>query len=412
MAGRTALWHPSFPHIGLAESELGGPSASDDLAELFAYIEQGDTAVEAHNAFFERGIWANISVPRHGWPAIRSEQWRCSAAKAAALALPRSLEDAGHALNLPVRKGDDSAMKKMAKPRKAVKAEWDAWGREHAPCVLCAATGKVDGINPETGRKKKQPCGRCSGRGWMGQREDLPPMPTLWHETRELFEELFAYCRQDVLAEECLSEAIPDLPPSEQEMYQLDQEINEHGFALDVAAIDLALELVEGENAGLNAELTALSGGRVTRATQRAKLKAWLADEGLELEDTRADTIDAMLERPNLPGVSRRALEILQSLAKSSTAKYETMRDWVCPDGRVRGGLLYHGASTGRWTGKGVQPHNFPRGDYDAARKYQKDPEFIWACLESRDPEFICYEYGSVMNALSNGLRGVIIAGE
>ena len=33
---------------------------------------------------------------------------------------------------------------------------------------------------------------------------------------------------------------------------------------------------------------------------------------------------------------------------------YESMRNWASQDGRVRGGLLYHGASTGRWSGAGA----------------------------------------------------------
>lgn len=32
------------------------------------------------------------------------------------------------------------------------------------------------------------------------------------------------------------------------------------------------------------------------------------------------------------------------------------------PDDRVRHTLQYAGAHTGRWTGSGVQPHNFPHG--------------------------------------------------
>jgi len=33
----------------------------------------------------------------------------------------------------------------------------------------------------------------------------------------------------------------------------------------------------------------------------------------------------------------------------------------VNEDGRMRGLLMYHGAATGRWSGRLVQPQNFPR---------------------------------------------------
>jgi len=58
----------------------------------------------------------------------------------------------------------------------------------------------------------------------------------------------------------------------------------------------------------------------------------------------------------------RRVLEILREAGLASTAKYEAMRWWRAADGRAHGGLLYHGASTGRWSGQGVQPQNFPKG--------------------------------------------------
>ena len=47
-AGRTGLWHPAMPHLGLAEAELGGPTAFDDLFDLFAWMADGGL-LEAHN---------------------------------------------------------------------------------------------------------------------------------------------------------------------------------------------------------------------------------------------------------------------------------------------------------------------------------------------------------------------------
>src|SRR5688572_7266602 len=49
--GVTALWSPEFPSIGLEANQ-----DADTLFELFDWIEGGGL-IEAHNAFFERGIW-------------------------------------------------------------------------------------------------------------------------------------------------------------------------------------------------------------------------------------------------------------------------------------------------------------------------------------------------------------------
>lgn len=331
--GRTALWHPTLLNGELKETGI------DDLVELFGWILSGEL-VEAHNSWFERGIWKNIAVPQLGWPAMAPEQWRCSAAKAAAHALPRHLGDLTAALGLTIRKdaAGSKTMMKMNKPRKPRKAEVAAWQAAH---------GKA-------------------------------PMPLLYHESVELFETLFAYCRQDVLAEEAASDVVPDLSEAETRMYLLDQTINERGFLLDGEAVSTALELIDTETTRLNDELCELTGGSPDKATKRKKMHDWFLNQWFILEDTKGATVDAALKESGHPPGVRRGLELLQSLSRSSTAKYEAMRYHACHDGRVRGGLLYHGASTGRWSGAGVQPHNFPRGSV-------KDIAGAWRVLKTRD---------------------------
>ena len=346
--GRVELWHPAFPHLGIPESD-----DSEALYELLEWISEGGL-VEAHNCFFERALWRNILTPRYGWPGISDIQWRDSAAKAAAHALPRSLEDAVEALGLDEHKDavGHKLMLKLSKPRKPRKKEREAG---------------VTGL--------------------------------LWWESEELFEQLWKYCIQDVLAEASLSAALPDLNAQESALYVLDQQINERGFQLDQEAVTTALTLIAQETTKLNTELKTLTKGKVHKATQRAQMLRWFEGEGLDLENTQAATIDATLSLGHdaLEPMARRGLEILRTLGKSSTAKYEKMQDWMAPDGRVRGGLIYHGATTGRWSGAGVQPHNMPRGTI-------KDQDTHWLKLKKGIVD-------DVMPALSEGLRGAIIAG-
>ncbi len=363
-AGKTGLWTPGFRQFEIPE----GPYDAD-CVEFFQWIVAG-RPVEAHSAFFERCIWRNILVPRHGWPALDGTQLSCSAAKAAAMALPRALEDAGAALGLRELKDEagSKVMKKMAKPRKPRKKERELWAFRF-------------GKNA--------------------------PHKLLWWESADMFAQLFAYCRQDVLAEAALSEAIPDLNYEETVLYQIDQTVNERGFQVDMDAVDTALSLVQREVFELNNELSALTNGAVERATMRARLLKWLAsDADLVLFDTQKETIDDTLKTQELTPLARRTLEILRTLGRSSTAKYEAMFDWASPaDERVRGGLLFHGATTGRWSGSGVQPHNFPKGTLK-----EKDMGRLWSVLKTRDRAKITEAYGSVMEALSHGLRGAIVA--
>jgi DNA polymerase len=406
--GVTGLWHPAFPHLGIEEGEDW-----EMMYELLEWIADGGL-VEAHSAWFERSIWANVLVPRHLFIPVSHRQWRCSAAKAATHALPRGLEDAVAALNLQIEKDMVGAelMKKLAKPRKPNKTDWRDWARLHAPCSACKAVGKVPGFKKDgSPTKKPKTCPRCKGKGHV--EGDLPPMPVLWHESKEQFERLWDYCRVDVLAEEGLSDAIPDLNDSETEMYLMDQAVNERGFLLDVDAVQTALDLIAKEQVQLNAELRELTGNLVERATQRDRMLAWLAANGLVLDNTQAATIDSELQREHAPHVQR-ALELMRALGRSSTAKYEAMRNWMCPDGRVRGGLLYHGANTGRWSGAGVQPHNFPKGHIQEDTAGNKwDMETAWDVIkagsETSDDIEDVYGDGTTLEVLSQALRGAIV---
>ena len=407
--GRTGLYHPAFPHLGIEEGE-----GWDDLTELFEWLDAGEL-IEAHNSWFERGIWTNIMVPRYGWRQLDQRQWRCSAAKAAAHALPRKLEDAGEALefedeDLKDTDAGTTIMRKTMAPRKPLKADWDAWKQKHAPCLACGSTGRIPSFKKDGSLTVKgEKCPVCEGKGFdIGV--EVPEMPVLWHESRELFEGLWDYCRQDVLAEEALSDRLVDLSPEETQMFLMDAAVNERGFQLDVPGVEAALDVVEAECADLTKELVVITGGQVERATQRDRMKAWFESQGLHLENTQKDTIDALLQAPGdmAPHVIR-GLELVKTLGRSSTSKYVKMRDWVCPDGRVRGGLLYHGASTGRWSGQGVQPHNFIKGSIS-------DMAGAWEAISSRDRSRIAAltnedgePYADVMEVLSYALRGAII---
>ncbi len=91
-------------------------------ADIRALVEAGGT-VSAHNNAFERLLWQHVLTPRYGWPPVDIEQFRCTAATAAALSLPRDLDRLGKALGLDQQK--DKAGKKLIqtfsvprKPRK------------------------------------------------------------------------------------------------------------------------------------------------------------------------------------------------------------------------------------------------------------------------------------------------------
>lgn len=62
-------------------------------------------------------------------------------------------------------------------------------------------------------------------------------------------------------------------------------------------------------------------------------------------------------------------LKLRQLATRGSTGKLHRAYELMDADDRIRDWAQYYGAHTGRWSGRGIQPHNFPRGvkiDLDA----------------------------------------------
>ncbi|MBK8260108.1 MAG: hypothetical protein IPK80_02085 [Nannocystis sp.] len=98
----------------------------------------------------------------------------------------------------------------------------------------------------------------------------------------------------------------------------------------------------------------------------------------------------------------RALLEIRKALSKSSVKKYQAFEKRASEDdGRVRDILLYHGASTGRDSGTGIQIQNFPRGliKVEKARPYAA-VENVIEC----DPETLKCLYGDDLSILFSAL--------
>jgi DNA polymerase len=354
---RVRLWHMAHPSQLIAES--------DPPEELFRAIRDG-CLFEAHNAFFERMIWRGVMMPRHGWPLIPDDRYRCSAAKASAASLPRALEDAVKAIHLSIRKDmvGNTLMKKMCKPRKLS-------GKERKEL-------RTEGIDPD-------------GVVW-------------WHEDEEDLYRLWEYCADDVRAEKAFSGATRDLSDYELRVWQMDQELNERGVRIDVDMARAALLIADEWKTKLNVEMMEFTG---FKGTQRKKVKEWLAvEEDVHLPDTAAPTLEYFMEYEPMSSRARRVVRIIREVNRTSTSKYRSMLQRVGDDDRVRDIMMYCGADrTGRWAGKGIQVHNFPARDLVI-----KDFDEAAALIKSGDMELCHLLYGDVIQLLSHALRGAIVA--
>ena len=171
-----------------------------------------------------------------------------------------------------------------------------------------------------------------------------------------------SYNRQDVVTEQEIAKRlnIYKTTDAEQALWSLDQHMNDNGVRLDVPMVRRIVSYDEQRRAELQQEATELTG--LSNPNSLQQLKGWLQDQGMPLTSVTKDTIAAALQLQYIPDNVRRMLEIRQALGKTSVAKYSTMLEAVCKDGRLRGILQFYGANrSGRWAGKLVQTHNLAR---------------------------------------------------
>ena len=262
----------------------------------------------AFNAAFERTCIGRCLGKR-----LDAAQWQCTAVQSAMLALPLSLEGVGEVLGIE---------------RKKLKEGGDLVRYFSLPCKPTKANGQRTRNLPEHAPEK-------------------------WQRFKE-------YCVRDVDAEREIRAKLQGypIPAKEQELYRLDQEINDRGIMVDPVLVARAIECDEQYREKTTKRAYELTG--LANPNSPAQLKEWLEGQGTEV-----DTLDKKAVRALLPGAEGDVLEVLRLrllMAKTSVKKYEAIRRSVCADGRVHGLLQFYGANrTGRWAGRLVQIQNLPQ---------------------------------------------------
>ena len=199
--------------------------------------------------------------------------------------------------------------------------------------------------------------------------------------TPEIVARVVEYNRIDILALEAMhKQGLSALPAPEQAVWELDQRINARGIAIDVDFVQAAKRIADQAMGEAIEEFARLTDGLSPHQVQ--KIRAWLKGRKWALPNLDSDTVSDALEL-DLPDDVRRVLEIRQIAAATSLKKLDAMLACVGADGRARGLLQYHGASTGRWSGQLIQPQNLPRPTLEE----DVDPEELAAAIKTGDPD-------------------------
>ncbi|MCW4115643.1 hypothetical protein NPA31_011780 [Aurantimonas sp. MSK8Z-1] len=365
-------------------------------ADLRTAIEAGAT-VSAHNAGFEVQCFAWLSR-NCGWPMPALEQFRCTAATAAAMSLPRALGDLGAALGLDIQKDKEGQrlIRLFSLPRKP---DMEIRLRDTEVLALRGIGADESMLQRVYERWQR----RIAAAPMFNEPEDFP----------EDFEKFKAYCDQDVRTEAAADARMVPLSETEQAVWTLTERINLRGIRIDRRSAEAALRLAEKAKRVLDAEMRIATAGHVTACTQVGKLVEWIQAQGVMLDSAGKAEITDLLETDNLPAGVRRALEIRQEAAKTSVSKLKAMLARASADGRVKGGFIYHQAGTGRTQSVGVNWNNLPR-----PRKIFDDtkprPDVLFGAIRREDPELLTFLYGPELgrplHLLSDAIRGFIWA--
>jgi len=196
---------------------------------------------------------------------------------------------------------------------------------------------------------KKDPVGKR-----LIQKLCKPNNKGVFNNDPELLKDLYTYCVQDVRTEMAIGSLLRPLSDLEQEVWELTQRINLRGVPVNPQELHSAVLAVVRAQDAIDNELLALTG---CKPSERAKLLAWLNEQGADMADMTAETVTNKLVSTNFNNLFaaedvKRALELRQEGSQTSVAKYAKMME-IQRDGKIRNTLVYHGASTGRWASRG-----------------------------------------------------------
>lgn len=335
---------------------------------------------ECHNISFDRMIWSNIMVAQWGWPEVPPEQWRDTMAVCGRKSIPLDLDAASKLLGLPVVKDTEAqkALHRIMKP-----------------------------ITVKRGQEKQ-----------FIERDAEP----------ETYQKVYDYCGVDTRAQMHLGRRLGSLEPREQEIWFLNQRMNQRGLALDLEFAADCQAVVDDALAPLAEKFADFTGGcKAGSPKLREHLNAMLPEEQ-HFPNLKKETVEEALAG-DLPDSVRELLEMRSALTSASIKKLKAMRRCVNNDGRARGLLQYHAATTGRDGGRLLQPQNFPRGSVEFGKDLNGDPVPPWEMLipliRTRDAAFIGAELAHMeknispayahltapVSAAASALRHCLVAG-
>lgn len=321
----------------------GEKTLPPEVREALAEAKAGRALIVAHNANFERMVTSAYELPEKfdGTREYLPPEWfDDTAARAAIWGFPRKLATLAKVLELDIEKDTEGSrlISKFSKPRSARQGSGFNMLADH----------------PEDAAK------------------------------------FLAYGITDTEVLRAIDKKLPPWPPGERETWLLDQRINDRGIPLDLKLARAAHLAVRANFIATEIKLMHLTG--VANPNSNPQMQAWFRSRP-GLERTRsldADHVEAMLEKEDLDPLARQVLEVRKGISETATGKFAAMLLYTDPvDLHCRGQLLYAGAHTGRWAGRGFQPQNLPRVGFGEKDDEDYGPEMAETLRARRERDAI-----------------------
>ena len=290
--------------------------------EVIAHMERGGICV-AHNADFERHLFDYVIGPDYEFMPPAVEQWHCTMIMALTSGYGAGLDAMATGLGLPFRK------------------------------------------NPHGSRLIKEYCAPGHRDLFADEQEG----------DRQYMKE---YNISDVAVMRAGHQCLRPLTDAEWAEYHSTCHLNDRGIPVDVRFCESALGYTSEVMADANSQIAALTGGAMIKATQRNARNEWLIPR---LNTAQIKLLEVyrkgekklsfdqehrayLMEREDLDPDARQLLEYIEEAGSSALKKFSVAAHQHV-EGQVHNTFLFNGAGrTGRFSGKGLQPHNMRRDAY------------------------------------------------
>ena len=329
---------------------------------IWSWLRDPEVEKYAFNAMFERVCFG--SLLGHD---LDPSQWRCVMVKCGAAGLPMSLDRVSKVLRLDnVKLAGAHLINYFAKPCKPSKANG--------------------------GRTRNLP-EHDAGRWNEYKHYNLIDVATEW----------------DI--DEYLDGKGVTVSRDEWARYATDQRINDRGVCVDRPMAANGVRMTDELKQEMLDEIGRLTGAENGRSV--TQLRTWLAANGCDMPDLRAETVRSTLTL--LPeGPARRVLALREQVSRTSTDKYKAALQCADEDSRARGLFAFYGAyRTGRFAGRRVQLQNLSRIHFtDGERDEAAALDFARKLVRDGNTELLEIMYASPIEILSQLIRTVFTAEE